>query len=304
MAMAVPGHDLGSPRWDGVPGPAVRFGSARRPEEATEVVLVGLGGTTRSPADAHRGSPAGRHDGAARRARRGVSRGARDPRGRSDHERLLVRGRREPADPHQEPGDASASDRCGPVEPDADEGLDPEDELRESLLLYRAYRDAGVTLQAVAVERHGLFRREPAASLAAALAGARPADGPPLDPALLGDALIRLAAIVVPPEPPPGIIRRSITLTQRASIIRAALRSAPSIVLQDLLRGVRDRVVVAVTFLAMLELMKRREIVVEQASSFGPDHGPSHDGQGARSRPASRSISRRLHWTSRWSGFR
>ena len=32
----------------------------------------------------------------------------------------------------------------------------------------------------------------------------------------------------------------------------------------------RDRVVVAVTFLAMLELMKRREIVVEQAEPWGP----------------------------------
>jgi chromatin segregation and condensation protein Rec8/ScpA/Scc1 (kleisin family) len=29
-------------------------------------------------------------------------------------------------------------------------------------------------------------------------------------------------------------------------------------------------VVVAVTFLAMLELMKRREVVVEQAEPFGP----------------------------------
>ena len=157
-----------------------------------------------------------------------------------------------------------------PAEVDDEDGLDPEAELRERLLLYRAYRDAGVTIQSIALERHGLFRREPSASMAAALAGARPSEGPPLDPAILEDALIRLAAIVVPPEPPPGILRRSVTLTERASIIRAALRSAPSIVLQELLRGVRDRVVVTVTFLAMLELMKRREIVVEQASSFGP----------------------------------
>jgi chromatin segregation and condensation protein Rec8/ScpA/Scc1 (kleisin family) len=41
-------------------------------------------------------------------------------------------------------------------------------------------------------------------------------------------------------------------------------------VLQDLLDGVRDRIVIAVTFLAMLELMKRREIVVEQAEPWGP----------------------------------
>ena len=40
--------------------------------------------------------------------------------------------------------------------------------------------------------------------------------------------------------------------------------------LQDLLRGVRDRVVIAITFLALLELMKRREIVVQQDEPWGP----------------------------------
>jgi chromatin segregation and condensation protein Rec8/ScpA/Scc1 (kleisin family) len=63
---------------------------------------------------------------------------------------------------------------------------------------------------------------------------------------------------------------RSITLADRAAVIRAAVRGANAIVLQELLRGVRDRVVVAVTFLALLELMKRREIVVEQAEPWGP----------------------------------
>ena len=55
-----------------------------------------------------------------------------------------------------------------------------------------------------------------------------------------------------------------------SSDLRTALRDAPTIVLQELLDGVRDRVVIAVTFLAMLELMKRREIVVEQAEPWGP----------------------------------
>jgi chromatin segregation and condensation protein Rec8/ScpA/Scc1 (kleisin family) len=41
-------------------------------------------------------------------------------------------------------------------------------------------------------------------------------------------------------------------------------------VLQELLEGVRDRVVVAVTFLAMLELVKRREVLVEQDAPWGP----------------------------------
>ena len=74
---------------------------------------------------------------------------------------------------------------------------------------------------------------------------------------------------------------RTITLTERADIIRAALRDAPTVVLQDLLNGVRDRVVIAVTFLALLELMKRREIVVEQAAPWGPIVARADDRQGA-----------------------
>jgi hypothetical protein len=95
-------------------------------------------------------------------------------------------------------------------------------------------------------------------------------DAPPTDPLRLRAALAHLAVIAPPPDAPPEVMPRSITLTERAAIIRDALRSAPSIVLQDLLDGVRDRIVIAVTFLAMLELMKRREIVVEQAEPWGP----------------------------------
>jgi segregation and condensation protein A len=161
-----------------------------------------------------------------------------------------------------------------PAMPDVafeDEGVDPEAELRARLLLYRAFRDAGVALHVVAMDRVGLFRREPSAALAAGLAGAATAPStPPLDPAVLVRALDGLVQVLPEPEPPPEIVPRTVTLAQRASIIRLALRGVPSVVLQELLRGVHDRVVVAVTFLAMLELMKRREVVVEQAEPFGP----------------------------------
>ncbi len=61
-----------------------------------------------------------------------------------------------------------------------------------------------------------------------------------------------------------------VTLAERAAIIRAALRRTPMVVLQELLHDVRDRVVVAVTFMAMLELVKSRELVVEQSEPWGP----------------------------------
>jgi segregation and condensation protein A len=147
---------------------------------------------------------------------------------------------------------------------------DPEAELRARLLLYRAHRDAGRRLLEIALERVGLFRREPSIAAAAGQAGARPPEGPPLAPAILIHALDRLSQIAPPVEMPSETVARTITLTERAAIIRAAIRGAGTFVLQDLLAGVHDRVVIAVTFLAMLELMKRREIVVSQAEPWGP----------------------------------
>lgn len=147
---------------------------------------------------------------------------------------------------------------------------DPEAALRARLLVYKAFRDAGTALQSGALERVGTFRREPAVALATAISGAEPPRVEPEDPGLLVRALAGLVEIVPPADLPPEVVARTITLADRAAVIRAALAAAPSIVLQELLRGVRDRVVVAVTFLALLELMKRREIVVEQAEPFGP----------------------------------
>ncbi len=69
---------------------------------------------------------------------------------------------------------------------------------------------------------------------------------------------------------PPPVVPRLITLEERARVIRAALLDSPLIVLQDLLEDLTDRVVVAVTFLAMLELVKGHELSVEQQEPFGP----------------------------------
>jgi segregation and condensation protein A len=249
--------------------PAVRIGEGRRPETATtvqvaafdgplalllsliearqlDVLTVPLGGLAEAYLDALAGLEADRLGNVS--AFVAVA-----------SQLILIKSRamlprRQPTDPAQ------------PL----DEGPDPEAELRARLILYRAHRDAGQRLADGALARVGLFRREPAAARASGLAGARPVDAPPLDPVRLVRALGHLATIAPPPAPPPEVMPRTITLTERAEIIRAALADAPSVVLQELLRGVRDRVVIAITFLAMLELMKRREIVVEQAEPWGP----------------------------------
>ena len=151
-----------------------------------------------------------------------------------------------------------------------EEEPDAEAALRARLLAYRAFRDAADRLAGPAAAGRQAVRRDPSVALATARAGAVEPLPPRLDPALLVGALDRLAAVVPDVVPPPEAIPRTISLAERAEIIRAALANAGPIVLQELLAGVRDRVVVAVTFLAMLELVKRREVVVEQEVPWGP----------------------------------
>ena len=154
--------------------------------------------------------------------------------------------------------------------PPSDDGPDPEAELRARLLLYRAFRDAGAALQARALSGAFLARREPAVASAAGRAQGVTGDLPRLDVGLLVAALDRLASVVPAPVPPQEIMPRTITLAERARVIRAALAHTGPVVLQELLAGVRDRVVAAVTFLALLELVKRREVTVEQDRPWGP----------------------------------
>ncbi|MGH2468021.1 MAG: segregation/condensation protein A, partial [Candidatus Limnocylindrales bacterium] len=75
--------------------------------------------------------------------------------------------------------------RPPPVAAGVDEAPDPEAELRRRLVLYRLYRDAGARLAEMLAGGRGLAHREAAVAAASGLAEARPAPGPPLDPACL-----------------------------------------------------------------------------------------------------------------------
>jgi len=151
-----------------------------------------------------------------------------------------------------------------------DDEPDPEAALRARLVTYRAFRDAADRLAGPAAAGRQAVRREPSIAGAAARAGAVEPLPPRLDPALLVGALDRLAVVAPALVPPPETIPRTFSMAERAAFIRAALADASPVVLQDLLSGVRDRVVIAVTFLAMLELVKRREISIEQNAPWGP----------------------------------
>ena len=120
----------------------------------------------------------------------------------------------------------------------ADEGPDPEAELRARLILYRALprrRGPAARGRARRAGACGTASRPPPGPPASPVRG--PPAAEPLDPALLVGALAALVTVVPPPPPPPETIRRTVTLTERAQLIRKALAGADVVVLQDLLRG-------------------------------------------------------------------
>jgi segregation and condensation protein A len=143
-----------------------------------------------------------------------------------------------------------------PDEPD-------EEELRRRLIEYRVLRDAAAALG----ERDliaPLHRREP-----------RESDLPEvpvqtLPAQLLAAALDRLGAISEPVAPPPEIVAREITIAEQIDVLHAALSGKGRVLLQAVLAKCRTRTEAAVTFLAALELVRRRQVSAEQGTLFGP----------------------------------
>jgi segregation and condensation protein A len=149
-----------------------------------------------------------------------------------------------------------------PPVPDGAEEPD-EEELRRRLIEYRRLRDASVALG----ERDGLapaMRREP-----------READLPeipaePLPVSRLVDAIQALAAIPEPVAPPPEVVSRQITIDQQIDVLRHALSRGGRVILQSILATCRSRTEATVTFLATLELVRRRQVSARQRDLFGP----------------------------------
>jgi segregation and condensation protein A len=154
------------------------------------------------------------------------------------------------------PGEPVPTAVAGEEEPD-------EDELRRRLVEYRALRDVARQLGERELAAPA-YRREPRES------DLPPAPAAPLPASLLSEVLEALAAIPEPEPPQPEVVPREITIAMQIAALRAAMGSAGHVVLQQVLAACRSRTQVTVTFLALLELVRRREARVEQQELFGP----------------------------------
>lgn len=138
-----------------------------------------------------------------------------------------------------------------------------EEELRRRLVEYRSLRDAARALGELDLLAP-LVRRQPR------LSDLPEVPGPVLHVALLVEAMRLLSTIPEPEEPAPEIMSREITIGMQITALRAAMAGTGRVVLQELLATCRSRTEATVTVLATLELVRRRQIRVEQDELFGP----------------------------------
>jgi segregation and condensation protein A len=137
--------------------------------------------------------------------------------------------------------------------------------LVERLQAYRRYRAVAEQLQLLEDTGNRAFvRTQPAAF---------PAPSLPEDAALpehLVDALRTVLAAKPPAPPVSGVVSQvKITITDQMSLIRELVGCTERCTFQSLCSSASSRVEVIVTFLALLELIRRGEMVVRQERLFG-----------------------------------
>jgi segregation and condensation protein A len=146
--------------------------------------------------------------------------------------------------------------------------LEPEqaaEELLERMLQARRYRSAAAHLKERLAAEHGVRFREVPAPAHLRRSIVAPADGSQ-SPEVLGAAIGRLLAMP-PTINVTHIAVPRVTLGERLEHLRGLLRRG-SFSFEDAVRGA-DRMTVAVTLFALLELYKRGEARWEQPESFG-----------------------------------
>jgi segregation and condensation protein A len=143
------------------------------------------------------------------------------------------------------------------------------EELLQRMLDARRYRSAAGHLSELLAREAGVrFRSAPLPPYLLRAAAPEPPDGA-LDPALLGQAVGRLLRM------PPAISLRHITiprvtLADRLTHLRGLLRRGRFTFEEAV--GDADRMTVAITVFALLELYKRGEAAWEQTECFGEIH--------------------------------
>lgn len=150
---------------------------------------------------------------------------------------------------------------------DDEEGPDPREELVRRLLEYKAFKEAARQLDDQEKMWREIFWREQALSVEEDVE-----DDLPLENVSLFDLVDALKDVLErnPSSRLIEIVPDNLTVRERMNVILETLEGKDSVSFAALFEGSSHRMVVIVTFLALLELMKLRVARVFQAETFGP----------------------------------
>ena len=149
---------------------------------------------------------------------------------------------------------------------DEDEGPDPREELVRRLLEYKQFKEAARELDGQERLWRELFsRQQPPSSTAQS-------SEPLLEDATLFDLVDALQGLLArtPSHQLLEIVPENLTVRDRMTVILELLDGQESITFLSIFEGQRHRLLVIVTFLALLELMRIKVVRVFQGETFGP----------------------------------
>jgi segregation and condensation protein A len=133
--------------------------------------------------------------------------------------------------------------------------------LRERLLAYSKYRDAGQELKALAAEASAFYLRADGGDATADFVQRYR-----IDVAKLAGALAAALRAAKPEKR--SIVRERVSLVEQMDVVVRAVRREGKASFFGLCAGL-DRIAIIVTFLAVLELVRRERIRVAQDEAFG-----------------------------------
>lgn len=153
-----------------------------------------------------------------------------------------------------------------PLVPPEEEEEDPAEALMRQLRLYRQFKSAATWLRMREEEGWRTYLR---VAPPPKVEGKLDLSGITLQTLVL--ALRRVLERAETMEGSVGVVQpRHVTLDDQIRLLRTTLREREAVSFQELLSDSADRIEIAVTLLAILELIKRLEVTAHQRFLFGP----------------------------------
>ncbi len=144
---------------------------------------------------------------------------------------------------------------------------DPREELVRKLLEYKKFKEASARLQEMRDETKGIFLRKGSGEKEKFFAGEE--EG--YFEASLFDLISAFRKVLknIPKEKFHAVIKNKFSVSDKIHYIYHMLAGKPSISFLELFRAAASKDEIIATFLAILELMKLREIIAAQKTFFG-----------------------------------